>query len=926
MDEIQLKRWREIDTLFDEVLRRDVDERTAYLRAVCGNDTELYREVLRLLESATQAESSIGESIDDFAGDLLDGLIEYIDSWDEAGSGTRVGPYRLTKLLGKGGMGIVYLAERADGNFEQQVALKIVKRGMDTDEVVKRFISERQLLASLDHPGIARLIDGGVTGDSRPYLVMEFIDGEPINSYADGKRLTIRQRLNLFQQVCDVVSYAHRNLVIHRDLKPSNILVTRDGNVRLLDFGVAKLLSVGEREWTRTGLRMMTPAYASPEQLQGRTLTTASDVYQLGILLHELLVGVRPEAMNTGAESAQTHRPSLPSAIARSWSKNTLGMGRQTSMNDGASTVRNQNTARYLWRELKGDLDTIVTRALHPEPDRRYSSAEALSADIERHLEGLPILARADSIGYRLGKFVQRNRTAVLSIAGVIFLLTGLVLFHIHQLGEQRDRAKLQALRAQTTMTFLENMFEGADPEVALGDTMSVFDLLDRGTRALDVMEDVPESAAQTRLVLGRLHFKLGDAALSRDLLEDALTSFLNLGPEFRSDAAQAAMVLGEAFMLLGDHGKADEHFSEAIELHRSQGRAGLRDLADDLIHYGVSLEQMGRYSEAREMIQEARQILDGISTPDEVLLADAAYALASVEMNEGEYETAESLMWDALATYRVHRDVPPSKLANALNNLGNLLADTHDFDGAEALLHESIEIRKRLFGDDHPIISESYNNLAFVPYARGNYARADSLFRLSLAIVESRVGRNNRSFAMTLSNLGWIHMAQNEVETAEVTFKEALKIMEAASGSNSADAALLLGNVGTALQRNGRLEEAEHYLRRALEVRTEIHGLQNIHVAWRTYAVAELLRTMGRSDEALDLHRASVDIRRTVRGDEHFDTARGLVALGENLVELGRKEEARSILTEALSILEITSNQNHPEAERAEEALAQLD
>ncbi len=402
-------RWIQIQALFDATLARPKDERTAFLRAACGDDPALYAEVASLLEA------------DDGSHSLLDGSA--LDAFPEVMlmEGQRVGAYRILHEIGAGGMGTVFLAERADGQFEQRVALKLIKRGMDTEQILQRFRSERQILARLNHPHITRLFDGGLTDDGLPFFAMEYVEGVPIDAYCDVHHLTIEERLHVFRAVGEAVQYVHRNLIVHRDLKPENILITGDGTVKLLDFGIAKVLGNDESANTQVGRRVMTPAYAAPEQIRGEPITTATDVYALGLVLYELLSGHRPYRLSGASQVEReslicSSEPSPPSTM----------VGRVETASDREVTpatislTRRTRTDR-LRRRLSGDLDTICLKALRKEPERRYISAEQFVEDVRRHLAGLPVMARRETAAYRMQKFIRRHRSGV--VAAIILLL-----------------------------------------------------------------------------------------------------------------------------------------------------------------------------------------------------------------------------------------------------------------------------------------------------------------------------------------------------------------------------------------------------------------------------------------------------------------------------------------------------------------------
>ncbi|HMB91641.1 MAG TPA: serine/threonine-protein kinase, partial [Rhodothermales bacterium] len=433
------ERWQQVKDLFLDVLDQPQNQRVTYLRAACDGDDDLRQHVEALLDGQQAPPTILEQSAAEALVLTEDPLFD-----------THLGPYRLIRLLGRGGMGSVYLAERDDGQFEQTVAIKVVRRGLDTEDILSRFRYERQILAALDHPHIAALYDGGMTHDSRPYFVMEYVDGEPITAYCDRKRLSTNQRLALFRTVCRAVQHAHQNLIIHRDLKPSNILVTEEGTVKLLDFGIAKLL--GEETdhtvpHTRTGLRLMTPEYAAPEQVLCKAITTATDSYQLGVLLYELLTGLRPYQITQRVQQEiervileeEPTRPSTALALA-----DTAAI---------ASQARSTTQDR-LRRRLTGDLDTIVLKALAKEPERRYNTVEQLAEDVRRHMAGLPVLAQPNAISYRMRKFIQRHRlgvaAATLVSLAVLLGMTG-TLWQAQVAAAERDRAQAEAEKATQT-------------------------------------------------------------------------------------------------------------------------------------------------------------------------------------------------------------------------------------------------------------------------------------------------------------------------------------------------------------------------------------------------------------------------------------------------------------------------------------------
>lgn len=536
--------WDRIKVLLAEALDRPPAERQAFLEAACRHDAHLHAEVASLLEAYASAD----------AADALESPFADAHRTIPSLAGRRLGPYRLLHVIGQGGMGAVYVAERADGQFDQRVAVKLVPPHLATPELLRRFRSERQILAHLDHPHIARLYDGGVTDEGIPYLVMEYVEGIPVTAYCERHHLSTDQRLRLFRTICDAVAYAHRNLVVHRDLKPSNILVRDDGQVKLLDFGIAKLLNEDEAA-ARTELRAMTPEYAAPEQILGGTVTTTTDVYQLGVLLYELLTGRRPydlrERSPREAERVICYQePERPSEAILA------------SPQAGRHPRAEQEKLR---QRLAGDLDTIVLKALQKEPDRRYGSVELLRDDLWRHEHNLPVLARKDTFGYRASRFVRRHRLAVGAASTVLVLLVAVVALAVHfalttaaqseAIRTERDRARTEAAKAEQINIFLQRVLSAADP-FQEGRDVRVVDVLEGAAARIETeLAGQPDVAAAVYRTLGITYQNLGLYAEAESILNAVLAAVQDEDPslattalgyladlrEARGDAPQAA-------------------------------------------------------------------------------------------------------------------------------------------------------------------------------------------------------------------------------------------------------------------------------------------------------------------------------------------------------------------------------------------------
>src|SRR5947207_1937737 len=611
------ERWKEIEAVFEKALELSTNARTAFLEKSCDGDEELRREVESLLESHASAGSFIDERTLFISNEELkddDGIVP---------PGQLIGPYRITREIGRGGMGTVYLAERADQQYEKQVAIKLIKRGMDTESVLRHFRNERQILASFDHPNIARLFDGGTTEDGLPYFVMEYVEGLPINEYCTSHELPLVDRLKLFREVCAAVSYAHRHTVIHRDIKMSNILVTSDGTPKLLDFGIAKILQPGagaEASMTMTGVRPMTPEYASPEQIRGEPVTTASDVYSLGIILYELLVGRSPyrftsrSPLDVAREITDTEPPRPSTALAR---------GEEAKF--GPTGIRNSKV-------LKGDLDNIVLMALRKEPERRYQSVEQFSEDIGRHLTARPVLARKDTIGYRAGKFVRRNKVATAAASLVFFSLISGIAATIWE----AQQAKAEKARAERRFNDVRRLAHSVlfDYHDLIKDLPGATHVRERLVKdALTYLDSLSREAAgdpSLQRELAAAYERVGDVwgeALSASLgdtkgalesylqslrIREALVTAAPRDAQSRRDLASSYMRVGKAVQETGDLARAFDYLQKALSLYVSvaaeqpndlQARHDLAAIYNDL---GTALEIRGDWTGSLQHHQKA--------------------------------------------------------------------------------------------------------------------------------------------------------------------------------------------------------------------------------------------------------------------------------------------------------------------------------
>jgi len=872
-DDLTPERWERISAAFEQALQLDEGERAAFLEALVADDGDLAAEVAELLE----AHEGRG---------LLDRFAERVGSWlrDDAPPATeRVGPFKLLREIGRGGMGTVYLAVRDDPQVPQRVALKLAQSGLDTEEIRGRFIKERRILAALSHPGIAALVDAGISDDGRPYFAMEYVDGTPIDRDCDKRRLDVRKRLLLFCEICDAVQYAHRNLIVHRDLKPANILVTADGRVKLLDFGIAKLLpeqGADEPSLTRTGLMPMTPGYASPEQFRGEAVTTVSDVYALGVVLYELLSGRRPYRVE-GRSPSEVERvvceqePVRPSSAVSRAGNLDDGSGRsRLPTAEGVARARGTDRDR-LKRKLAGDLDTIVLKALRKEPDRRYASADQLAADIRRHLDGLPVTARPVTVAYRVSKFVRRHRLGVAVTAALFGILVASAVI----IARQARRTALQRDRAEQVTGFLIGLFESSDPYVTGGDTLSVREALERGAERIRVeLAEQPEVKATVMYAIGDIYSSLG---LPREAL-----SF----------------------------------HEEALALRREVFEPDDRELAASLERVALHRAEAGDFAASVPVLEEAIAAQRRVGSDGSAELAAALTRLAYGWQLATEWERAEELYHEALAIYR-RRDEPGDGIAATLGNLGWLQIAKGDLDSAEVFMREGLELRRRQLGADDPGLAFGLSSLAELLIRTGRLAAADSALLEALRILRAILEPDHPTVAALHVQRAQVAAQQGELERAEALLRDALGARAAAYGADHILVAETRNYLAGVMQRAGRYAEAEELWRAALDAYRAHYGSEHQFAAVVETNLAWIVHLQGRSAEADGLYAHAVPITKAVWPSTP-GTASTMVDFGIVRTRSGNPAGAIPILREALAIARRARPADHDGLLRAQNAL----
>jgi len=949
------ERRRRLDELFDEVLDASLQARQEILQRAAAEDPDLKAELEALLAAHGRSAGILDSPADLGSGGGVADPLEVP---------SRIGIYRIVSELGRGGMGVVFLAERDDGQFWRRVAIKVISAGARSADLRARFEAERQILATLDHPNIARLYDGGVTDDGRPYLVMEHVHGLPIDEYCRTNDLSVEDRIRLFCTTARAVHHAHRRLVVHRDLKPSNILVTTEGEVKLLDFGIAKILDgsmVGgaAAPETRTGLHLMTPEYAAPEQVTGEPVTTATDVYGLGVILFEMLTSRRPFKLS-GRAPVEWARiivrepPPIPSEVAEPTSEAPSQAAAEGAEPQPAEGEKHSDRAFYvpvevdtdrlaaregrqrLRRLLRGDLDRIVLKTLRKEPERRYGSAARLVEDLERHLEGRPVEARADSAGYRLHKYVTRNRVGVGAALIVALSLVGGTVAAL----TQASRATRQAELAARQRDVMFDLFRLSDPSETQGDTITARNILDRGAESIE-QEFGEEPVIQARMLtdVAGIYENLGMFTRAEELARRALKLRMENLDDRSLEVSESYGQVGRLVAAQGNQEEAIEHLQLALDIRQSELSRPDSLLARTQSDLAWLLRANGKHAEAAELFEEAlgvQQQLLGDEHPD---AASTLFGLAVSHHDLGQFEDAEAVFARALARFDTATMRPHPLAAEALLNIGMIrrlrsqvyeaeplaasavamrealydpahpdviealgewgvaLRDIGRYEDSERILHEALDRANRSLGYDHMMTLTMRERWGTVLYHLGRYEEAAATVDTSIAVKRERLEPNDANYIMALSRAGDPYWMDSRLDRAEDRYEAALQ----GAGRSSIYSILVLDGLANIAVARGDLDTADDLFDESLGLAAE--KLRPGHRYTQTVRVdrAHLRLAQGRGAEMIDTLESVLAIRSEVFREPHPALGRALHPLGAAYLAAGDPAGAERVLLRAL-------------------------
>ncbi len=934
-----------LDALFDEALDLEGDARAGFLVDLEAREPVLaveLRELLTLAESPGLDASGLSPRA--LAQPLWQALFDHasgtggIESpspaapFDDVGfDDFRIGVWHALRTLGRGGMGTVYLVERREGGFRQHGAMKLLRAGADSDEFLRRFEQERQILATLNHEGIARLLDGGRDPQGRPYLVMEYVEGEPIDRACDRERLSVDERVTLFVQVAQAVAYAHRNLIAHRDIKPGNIIIGTDGKAKLLDFGIAKALAdepLGEEPLTRTALRVFTPDYATPEQVYGQPASTATDVYQLGLLLYELLTGQRAQRV------ADMSQQTLENAICRAEPVRPS----ERVAEDGEAATARQTTPSTLRRKLRGDLDNIVLKALRKEPERRYASAIAMVEDLERWRQGRPVRARPETWGYRSGKFVRRHAWAVAASVAIVAMIAGYavtVTIQANALARERDRAQAEAAKALQVKTLVLRIFEGANPDASGSAQLTARELLDRGWAAIErELGGQPDVQIELMDAVGEAYRELG----VYDRAEALFARSLQIA---RGEASRQPLLLARALRSrgrvrsdLGDYAGAETDLRDALTRYRAAFGKDHEDIAATLADLARLRDLRGEFAGSETLYRETLAMYRTLHGERHLRVADTLGDLGMILRRQGDYAGAEPLLSQSLSLRRQLLPARHPEIAYVLTDLAQVRNDLGEYDSAEALYREALASMQASLGADHPHVALTMLTLARVLKTRRDFDGARDLLLRALEIRRRALGERHPSIALNLNDIGqtWLEASDSgasgsepgnpasaDLDQAERYYREALDIYPADNPGRW----MVVYNLGQVAEKRGDLVAAERQYREALVGQRKHYGDGHDRVGMQLNRLGIVLHRQKRLDEAEAAMRQALAIYRKRLAPGHQRFAVVLVPLGRLLIERGRAEEAEPLLREALEVRQKTFGASDPRTAEAAQALA---
>ena len=839
------EQWKRVQTLFKEIVDLDPDTKSFRLEQIKTENPLLYDELLTLLA----ADSEPTSILDGFAADQID-LSSILQQEIK-----RIGPFEIDEKIGTGGMGNVYRAKRVEGGFDQTVALKLIKYGLRSEQAVSHFEAERNILAGLQHPNIARLIDGGVTEEDHPWFAMEYIEGEDLLTYSRRRQLNTEEKLSLFLDVTEAVQYAHRNLVVHRDLKPNNILVTGELNkpqIKLLDFGISQVMD--DAAGKESAKQAMTRAYASPEQISGEPTSTSSDIYSLGIILWQLLADAHPKA----EFSSETSDP----------------------------------------LSIDAELEAICLNAMRNEPSKRFETVSEMSGEISAWLHHLPVQSYASGKTYHFRKWIQRNRAASAIAALAVLTLLLVIGIYTNELRIETVRAQNEAETSQQIAGFLQGLFENVDPAFSRGDTLTALAMLENGR--IQVEEDLqesPELLARMYDVLGDAYISLWDTEKANELFTKSLEIKRSLYDAGHVEIGNSLHRLGNIRVQNGNFEAADTLLHQALVIRESHLEPNHADIGYTLQMLGFLNRRLENPDQAVHYYQRALSIFEA-GSGDEAAVETASLknSLGSIEDYRANYDQAIALYREALDGIRDLKGPEHPRSINYISNLGYAYHLDGDSLNAERYLLESIDLAKRIRGETHPHTALTLSVYSNYLYDQGKLEESRDIYTEILRIYLEEFGEQHPAIPVMYNNLGNVEDNIGNYAAAEEYHRKALEGRLALYGEMHSETAQSYANLATTLENTGRLEDSLSHFRRALGIETEVFGEVHPEVAWTNRAIGRVLQKLNRIEDAEVHNIASYEIMQDAMGEDHANTGTMKRILADFYRETGQNEKAEGL------------------------------
>lgn len=917
--------WNSIKQIFSDALEIEASERKKFVKKACGHNEKLKNEVLSLL-TAHEKHGPLDKSSEELKKSL------YSQFESSKVIGKKVGAYRITENLGQGGMGNVYLAERDDGQYKQQVALKLLRTAFTSIIQNQRFLAERQILASLTHKHIARLLDGGITEHGQPWFAMEYVNGKPIDEFCDQNLLTVKERLELFKDVCNAVQFAHQKLIVHRDLKPSNIFVEENGTVKLLDFGIAKALRPEDIlskfiPVTKTGLLPLTPAYASPEQIRGESIRTSSDIYQLGVLLYELLAGCLPYNVSGRSPSEIEHiicetNPTSPSTAVTTIPANDSG-----KTPEQVSKVR-QTDPEELQRLLRKELDIIILTGMHKEPERRYESAGHFASDIQNYLKGNPVNAHPDSITYRAHKFVQRHKVGVASTAVILLLLLGYAItitYHSHRTQIALEHAEQETAKAEQITALLMDMFEASDPSESLGEEITARQLLESGIQQAEQLDTQPDVQAQMLDLTGRVYMNLGEYEKAENLLSKAFQLRDNHFTPPHNEIAESLHNLGILSWERGDYRQAENYLRDALHMNRQLYKGTNESISNTTMALAIVLKELRKFEEAEPLYWQVLEMDRELFGERHESVANDLNNLGNFLESQGDYSGARDYYLESLELYRELLGNNHPDVAMSLTNLGRVSERMGELEESVDYHREALQIRRYVFDEQHPDIAESLYHLGTVLLDIEKYSESEVKLKQSFNIRNLILDPLHPDISQTLNSLGILMRRTEDYEASEHYYRESLQLQQQRLGETHSEAGITMNNLGLVLIRQEKYNEARQYLEQSLNILLQNFDKDHPMIIYPLLGLAHIYLDTDEPEEAELFLRRSLAIQLESSGVDHWMVGVIKSRLGRCLTAMDKFDEAETFLIEGHEILAQQLGDNHNRTHTAIENLITL-